>query len=194
MEPLFFVPNYVEEVFCWMSSDPGSAKRHDEVMQARCAKKTATTTKQKMWRGSAARKAACVQGDAGGDEVWNWSFAFQDIWTLHVRKCKLEFRCCGIQKMDSSMGFMLVLWVHKVRSLVLFDFFVCPLRIVKGWRAVVGSAQTLLRYEKALLPLHSLPCNCVLRASGGKVWVVMAQSGLRKLVWTKAWPCAAKMP
>lgn len=97
MEPLFFVPNDVEEVFCWMSSGPGSAKRCDEVMQARCAKKTPTMTKQKMWRGSAAQKAACVQGDAGGDDVWNWSFAFQDIWALPFRKYKLEFRYCGIQ-------------------------------------------------------------------------------------------------
>lgn len=33
--------------------------------------------------------------------------------------------------------------------------FVCPLRIVKGWRPVVGSARTLLRNEKPLLPLLS---------------------------------------
>jgi len=49
-------------------------------------------------------------------------FASQDIRTLHVRKCKLEVKYCGIPWTGSSMGFKLVLWAHSLPLLDLFEF------------------------------------------------------------------------
>ena len=97
MEPLFFVPNDVEEVFCWSEWAVVLAQKKAMMRSCKHIVQNKTTMKQKTGRGSAAPKAACVQGDTGDDEVWNWSFAFQDVQTLHIRNCKSEFKRCGIQ-------------------------------------------------------------------------------------------------
>lgn len=131
-------------------------------MQSHCAEQNnnnQTKKSKKPQRGSGAQKAACAQGHSGGDEVWSWSFAFQDIQTLHTRKCKLEFKDCGITQMDLSMGFKLGLWVHAHCFCWLLSFFLSSY----NWKVEdqLWGWQMLLRYHKpSCLYCHGYALVC----------------------------------
>lgn len=81
----------------WMSTGPGSEKKAWWGYASSSCRIKQQQGNKKPERGSAVQKAACMQGNAGVDVVWNWSFMFQGVQTLHIRKYKLEFKCCGIQ-------------------------------------------------------------------------------------------------